>query len=123
MSRSSLSVLFAGSGGSGAMTAGALFLRSAALQGYYGVMTQLVGPQVRGGEAAALVQVSTKPVECQPDRFDVFVALDWEKIEQFAPEIPLDDRSIIISDPGKGKPSPAIAKSGARVVALRMQEL
>ena len=73
------------------MTAGTMFLRSAARAGYYGLMTQLFGPQVRGGESAALVQISTNPSDCQPDRFDLFVALDWEKLEQFAPEIPLDD--------------------------------
>ena len=111
MTRSSLSVVFAGSGGSGAMTAGTLFLRSAAQSGYYGMMTQLFGPQVRGGEAAALVQISVDPIECQPDRFDVFVALDWKKIEQFAPEIPLDKDSVIIADPEAGMVPPGIAKS------------
>jgi len=122
MSGASLAVVFAGSGGSGAMTAGSLFLRSAARAGYYGLMTQLFGPQVRGGEAAALVQVSTEPIECQPDRFDLFVALDWEKLDQFAPEIPLDERSTIIADPAAGPVSPAIAKSGARVIAVSMSD-
>jgi 2-oxoglutarate ferredoxin oxidoreductase subunit alpha len=118
MPRSSLSVVFAGSGGSGAMTAGTLFLRSAARAGYYGMMTRLFGPQVRGGESAALVQVSTHPVESQPDRFELFVALDWEMAEQFAPEIPLDTGSIIIADPADGKVPQAIAKSKARMIAL-----
>ena len=122
MSRCSLSVVFAGSGGSGAMTAGTVFLRSAARAGYYGLMTQLFGAQVRGGEAAALVQISTGPIECQPDRFDLFVALDWEKLEQFAPEIPLDERSIIIADPAAGRVPAAIAKSKARVVPLSMHD-
>lgn len=122
MSGASPAVVFAGSGGSGAMTAGSLFLRSAARAGYYGLMTQLFGPQVRGGEAAALVQVSTEPIECQPDRFDLFVALDWEKLDQFAPEIPLDERSTIIADPAAGPVSPAIAKSGARVIAVSMSD-
>ncbi len=119
---SSLSVVFAGSGGAGAMTAGTLLLRSAARAGYYGIMTQLFGPQVRGGEAAALVQIATEPIECQPDRFDLFVALDWEKVEQFAPEIPLDDSSVIIADPASGAPPPSIAKSKARLVSLPMRD-
>ncbi len=122
MARSSLSVVFAGSGGSGAMTAGTIFLRSAAKAGYYGLMTQLFGPQVRGGEAAALVQVSIDPVEAQPDRFDLFVALDWEKLDQFAEEIPLDHDSLIIADPQQGAPSPGIAKSQARFVPLSMSD-
>ncbi len=64
MARTSLSVAFAGSGGAGAMTAATVFLRAAA--GYYGLMTQLFGSQVRDGEAAALVQVSTEQISCQP---------------------------------------------------------
>lgn len=48
MSRSALSVVFAGSGGSGAMTAGKLFLRTAAAAGYHGLMTQLFGLHVGG---------------------------------------------------------------------------
>ena len=50
MSKAALSVVFAGSGGAGAMIAGSILLRSAAEAGYYGVMTQLFGPQVRGGD-------------------------------------------------------------------------
>ena len=122
MPRASLSVVFAGSGGSGAMTAGTVFLRSSARSGYYGLMTQLFGAQVRGGETAALVQISTEPIDCQPDRYDVFVALDWEKVDQFAPEIPLGEDSIIIADPAAGNPPAAIAKSKARVVALSMHD-
>lgn len=122
MTRASIAVVFAGSGGSGAMTAGAVFLRAAAHAGYYGMMTQLFGAQVRGGESASLVQVSIAPIETQPDCYDLFVALDWDKVEQFAAEIPLDDRSIILADPASGPVPPGIAKSKGRVVALAMND-
>lgn len=122
MARQSLAVVFAGSGGSGAMTAGAVFLRAGAHAGYYGLMTQLFGAQVRGGESAALVQIATEPVETPPDRYDVFVALDWEKLDQFASEIPLDEASVIVADPQAGVASPNIARSKARTVALAMSE-
>jgi 2-oxoglutarate ferredoxin oxidoreductase subunit alpha len=104
------------------MTAGAVFLRAAAHAGYYGMMTQLFGAQVRGGESAALVQVSTAPVETQPDRYDLFVALDWDKVEQFAAEIPLDSDSIVLADPAAGPVPPGIAKSKGRVIALGMND-
>ncbi|WP_245434201.1 2-oxoacid:acceptor oxidoreductase subunit alpha [Pseudolabrys taiwanensis] len=120
MPRTSIAIVFAGSGGSGAMSAGAVLLRAAAHAGYYGLMTQLFGAQVRGGESAALVQVSTQPIDSQPDRYDLFVALDWEKVEQFAAEIPLDEASVIIADPAAGAVPPGIAKSKGRVVALTM---
>lgn len=120
MGKASFSVVFSGSGGAGAMSAGELLLRAAAEAGYYGSMNRLFGPQVRGGEAAALVQISTEPTVCQPDRFDLFVALDWEKTDQFAPEIPLDDRSIVICDPHAGPTPQSIAKSGARTINVVM---
>ncbi|HZP78882.1 MAG TPA: 2-oxoacid:acceptor oxidoreductase subunit alpha [Pseudolabrys sp.] len=122
MPRKSISLVFAGSGGSGAMTAGAVLLRAAAHAGYYGMMSQLFGPQVRGGESASLLNLSVDPIQSEPDRFDLFVAIDWEKLDQFAAEIPLDDKSVIIADPDAGPVSAGIAKSKARVVALSMQD-
>jgi Pyruvate/2-oxoacid:ferredoxin oxidoreductase gamma subunit len=122
VARSSLSVVFAGSGGSGAMTVGAISLRAAARAGHYGLMTQIFGPQVRGGESAALVQVSVEPVECQPDRYDLLIGLDWQKLDQFVTEIPVDKDSTIIADPAAGLPSEAFTKSKARVVALTMSD-
>jgi 2-oxoglutarate/2-oxoacid ferredoxin oxidoreductase subunit alpha len=120
--RTSIAVVFAGSGGSGAMSAGAVLLRAAAHAGYYGLMTQLFGAQVRGGESASLVQISTEPLETQPDRYDLFVALDWEKVEQFAAEIPLDETTVIIADPEAGTVPPGIAKSKGRMVPLAMSD-
>ena len=120
MGRPSISVVFAGSGGAGAMTAGAVLLRAAAHAGYYGMMTQLFGPQVRGGESAALLQIATEPVEAPPDRYDLFVALDWDKVEQFGLEIPLDETTVIIADPAAGAVPPAIARSKPRTVPFVM---
>ena len=120
MARSSLAVVFSGSGGAGAMSAGELLLRAAADVGYYGLMSRLIGAQVRGGEAAAMVQISTEPVSCQPDRFDLFVALDWEKVDQFAPEIPLDEKTIVIADPQSGPTPQSIAKSKAKTIPFSM---
>jgi 2-oxoglutarate ferredoxin oxidoreductase subunit alpha len=120
MPRSSLAVVFAGSGGAGAMTAGELLLRAAAAAGYYGMMSRLFGPQVRGGEAAAMVSISTDPVTCQPDRFDLFVALDWEKVDQFGPEIPLDETSVVLADPGHGPTPQSIARTKARTLPFPM---
>ena len=122
MARKSLAVVFAGSGGSGAMSAGAVFLRACARAGYFGMMNQLFGAQVRGGESAALVQVAGDPIEAQPDRYDLFVALDWEKVDQFAAEIPLDEASVVLADPQAGAMPPNIAKTKARSVAFAMNE-
>ena len=53
----SISIALAGSGGSGVMTAGTLLLDAAAKAGLYGLMVRTSGPQIRGGEAAALVRL------------------------------------------------------------------
>ena len=57
-----------------------------------------------------------------PDRYDLFVALDWDKVEQFAAEIPLDETSVVLADPAAGAVPAGIAKSKARAVWLAMSE-
>ena len=119
MARTAIAVVFAGSGGAGAMTAGAVFLRAAAHAGYYGMMTQLFGAQVRGGEAAALVQISTEPIECQPDRYDLFVALGLGQGRAVRGRDPARRNQHHHRRSGGGRKSPAsIAKSKARTVPL-----
>ena len=51
----SISVAFVGSGGAGALTAGNFLLEAASLAGWHGLLTRTVGAQIRGGEAASLV--------------------------------------------------------------------
>jgi 2-oxoglutarate ferredoxin oxidoreductase subunit alpha len=111
--RKSMAIVIAGSGGTGAITAGSTLLATAARAGLHGLMTKLSGAQVRGGEAAALIEIGLEPIEAQPDRFDALIALDWENIGRFAPEIPLDADSIVFSDPKAGEVPPVIAATGA----------
>ncbi len=116
--RKSVAIVIAGSGGTGAITAGTTLLSGAARDGHYGLMTKLSGAQVRGGEAAALIEIGPEPIEAQPDRFDCLIALDWENIQRFAPEIPLDGSSVVLSDPKAGPVPAVIAATGARLVEL-----
>jgi len=71
-----LSIAIAGSGGSGVMTAGTLLLDAAAQAGLYGLMVRTSGPQIRGGEAAALLRLAPTPVESLDDSFDLLLAID-----------------------------------------------
>ncbi len=114
--RKSVAIVIAGSGGTGAITAGSTLLSGAARDGHYGLMTKLSGAQVRGGEAAALIEIGPTPIEAQPDRFDCLIALDWDNVHRFAPEIPLDAASVILCDPKAGAVPPILAATGARVV-------
>jgi 2-oxoglutarate ferredoxin oxidoreductase subunit alpha len=72
-----ISVAITGSGGAGSITAGELLLGMAGNNGCFGMMRRSFGPQIRGGEAAALVRIQHQPVECMNDNFDLLVALDW----------------------------------------------
>ncbi|MES9946655.1 MAG: 2-oxoacid:acceptor oxidoreductase subunit alpha [Candidatus Thiodiazotropha sp.] len=101
-SNSSFSVAITGSGGSGAVTAGRIVLEAAARCGYQGLMTRSAGPQIRGGESAAMIRFAPGPVECMGDHYDLLVALDWLNIERFADEIPLTEKSLILCDPAAG---------------------
>src|SRR5438046_2731157 len=84
----SISIAIAGSGGSGVMTAGTLLLQAAAKAGLYGLMVRTSGPQIRGGEAAALLRLGHRPMDGLDDRFDLLLAIDWQNVNRFADEIP-----------------------------------
>ncbi len=121
--RDSVSIAIVGSGGAGALTAGNFLLEAASSAGWQGLLSRTVGPQIRGGEAAALVRLSSQPVECLPDQFDILIGIDWLNAHRFGSEIQVGPQSLVISDPRGGDPPPIVAASGARVVALPMKEM
>jgi hypothetical protein len=69
-----------------------------------------VRASVPGGESAALVHISVDPVECQRDRRDRLIALDWQKLDQFASEIP----SLKIARLSPMRPRAPVVKRGSR---------
>ena len=119
----SISIVLAGSGGAGVMTAGNMLLEAAAYAGYYALMTRSSGPQIRGGEAAALLRIACHPIECMEDRFDVLAAVDWENVQRFNAEIPLDTASLVVTDPDQGEPPQLFMLSGAARAALPLKKL
>ncbi|MDH3741367.1 MAG: 2-oxoacid:acceptor oxidoreductase subunit alpha [Hyphomicrobiales bacterium] len=119
----SISFAIVGSGGAGALTAGAILLETAGKAGWYGIMNRSVGPQIRGGEAAALVRLSTHPVDCMAECFDFLIAIDWRNADRFAAEMPLVANGLAIGDPAGGDVPSAIADSGATVAQTAMKEL
>ena len=119
----SVSVVLAGSGGAGVMTAGNMLLEAAAHAGYYALMTRSSGPQIRGGEAAAMLRIACEPVECMEDQFHVLAAVDWENVQRFNAEIPLGAGSLILGDPDQGEPPEVFVRSGCTRVALPLKKL
>lgn len=122
MSRS-ISIAFTGSGGAGAITAGQTLLDAAARAGYYGFMTRSLGPQIRGGEAAALLRLGCDPVGSSADSYDVLVAFDWTSVRRFAGEIPLAPGSLILADPEAGEMPDALKLYGAPLAPLPLAAL
>ena len=118
-----LSIAIAGSGGSGVMTAGTLLLDAAAQAGLYGMMVRTSGPQIRGGEAAALLRIGGAAVESLDDSFDLLLAIDWQNVHRFADEIPLHAGSIIIGDAEGGEVPEVFLRSGARSVVLPLKKM
>jgi 2-oxoglutarate ferredoxin oxidoreductase subunit alpha len=118
-----ISLAITGSGGAGAITAGELLLELAGRNGCLGMMRRSFGPQIRGGEAAALVRISHRPVECMNDSFDLLLALDWRNAERFAEEIALRPDSLIIADPDAGAIPEPIRALGVELVEVPMQAL
>ena len=119
----SVSLALAGSGGAGVMTAGNMLLEAAAQAGYYGLMTRTSGPQIRGGEAAAMLRVSTFPGDGQDDAFHVLAAIDWQNVQRFAAELPLGPQSLIVGDPAHGAPPEVFLRGGARYAPLPLKKL
>ncbi|HED12838.1 MAG TPA: 2-oxoacid:acceptor oxidoreductase subunit alpha [Gammaproteobacteria bacterium] len=108
----SISIAILGSGGSGVMTTGSLLLDVAGRAGWYGMMTRSAGPQIRGGEAAALLRLSPQPTETHKDHFDVLLALDWLNADRFVSEVDLNAQSLVIGDEGKVMPGAIAGLSG-----------
>ncbi|MGE5669127.1 MAG: 2-oxoacid:acceptor oxidoreductase subunit alpha [Betaproteobacteria bacterium] len=120
---STLSIAVAGSGGSGVMTAGTLLLDAAARSGLYGLMVRTSGPQIRGGEAGALLRISTSPVMSLGDGFDLLIAIDWQNVNRFADEIALAAGSVMIGDPDEGEAPEVFRASGAHYVPLPLKKM
>jgi 2-oxoglutarate ferredoxin oxidoreductase subunit alpha len=120
---SSVSIALTGSGGAGIMTAGNLLLEAAAQAGWYGLMVRSSGPQIRGGESAALVRIADRPVDCLGDRYDLVLGIDWLNIHRFADEIALDERSLMVGDPEQGSPPAAFAEKCGRVAQVEFKRL
>ncbi len=119
----SISIALAGSGGSGVMTAGTLLLNAAAKAGQYGIMVRTSGPQIRGGEAAALVRLANHPLDSLDDQFHLLLAIDWQNVNRFADEIPLAATSIMIGDPDEGEAPEVFRTTGARYVPLPLKKM
>ncbi len=102
-----------GSGGDGVITAGSLLLRSAAEHGLVCHMTKSFGPQIRGGESAAWLQLSPEPILSPPHGVDLMVVLSWRAYPQFRSQLVLAPGALVVQDSADPTPAPEDLVDGA----------
>jgi 2-oxoglutarate ferredoxin oxidoreductase subunit alpha len=92
----SLTIAMVGSGGAGVVASGEMLLRAAAGMGLYGILRKTFGPQIRGGESAAIVRLGTEVVASLGSELELLLVLDWTNFQRFADEIPVSDSTVLI---------------------------
>jgi len=123
INKDSISIALVGKGGAGVLTAGAILLTAAARCGRYGLLIPAVGPQIRGGESAALLRLGKTPIDCLDDHFDVLLGINWQHAERFRTDIPLTADSVVVTDPSTGDVPEFISAAGVHIHELEMQAL
>ncbi|MHA7817470.1 MAG: 2-oxoacid:acceptor oxidoreductase subunit alpha [Pseudohaliea sp.] len=116
MSRT-LAIALCGSGGAGVVACGELLLRGWARAGGLGFLRKAFGPQIRGGESAALLCLGEDETYLPTAAMDLLVALDWNQFARFEDEIVLGPQSIVLC-PDDEEPPAGVQASGATVLAL-----
>ena len=122
MKNDTVTISISGSGGSGAVTTGLILLKSIGNAGFYGYMYRSSGPQIRGGESAAILSLSDHPIEGNSDSIDFHFALDWRGFERFSDEIPLNSESCVIFDNSHDALPDIVAKTGAKIIEVNLKE-
>ncbi|MFV0514808.1 MAG: 2-oxoacid:acceptor oxidoreductase subunit alpha [Jhaorihella sp.] len=118
-----VSFAIVGTGGAGAVTSGKILLEAAGKAGWYGLMNLSVGPQIRGGEAAALVRLSTEPATTMSKDFDILVAIDWKNADRFISAMPVAKGGLVICDPTAGSPPKAVLEADCTIIECPIGEL
>jgi 2-oxoglutarate ferredoxin oxidoreductase subunit alpha len=94
----SLAVALVGSGGDGVALLGDLLLMAAAKQGLYGMMVQSYGPQIRGGESAAMVRIARQETVYEGEHADLLLCFRTTDLRRFRGAFRLHDRSLLVLD-------------------------
>ncbi|HVP14347.1 MAG TPA: 2-oxoacid:acceptor oxidoreductase family protein [Terriglobales bacterium] len=102
----SITLTLAGSGGDGVALLGDLILRMAARQGLYGMMVQSYGPQIRGGESAVVLRVSTGETLFEGDETDLLLSFRVADLQRFRGSLRLHARSVVVVDAADQDPLP-----------------
>lgn len=122
MSQTELSIAITGAGGAGVISCGELLLQAWAREGGRGLLRKAFGPQIRGGESAALLKLTESERYTAASHYDVLLAMDWNNFNRFGDEIQLTPESRVICEE-KGELPAHVAELGCEVVRLPMAAL
>ena len=117
-----LSIAITGAGGAGVISCGELLLQAWAREGGRGLLRKAYGPQIRGGESAALLKLTDDECYTAASRYDLVVALDWDNFSRFEDEIQLGPNSWVICDETDVLPE-SVQAAQPGVVCLPFAEL
>lgn len=122
MSQQHLSIAITGAGGAGVISCGELLLQAWAREGGRGLLRKAYGPQIRGGESAALLKLTYDECYTAASHYDLVVALDWDNFSRFEDEIRLGPRSWVLCDEADALP-PSVQAAQPGIVCLPFAEL
>jgi 2-oxoglutarate ferredoxin oxidoreductase subunit alpha len=122
MAEREFSLAITGAGGAGVISVGELLLRAWAQAGGRGLLRKAFGPQIRGGESAALLKLTEREHYTAADRCDLLLALDWNNFNRFGDEISLHRDSIVVCEDATQLP-PAVAGESPRVMEIAFTAL
>ncbi len=122
MSKRHLSIAITGAGGAGVISCGELLLQAWARQGGRGLLRKAYGPQIRGGESAALLKLTDDECYTAASHYDLVVALDWDNFARFEDEIRLGPHSRVLCDGSEEIPASVLAAQPG-IVELPFAEL
>jgi len=106
MKPNELNLGLVGSGGDGIMAAGEIIVTASAREGLNCIMLKSFGPQIRGGESACKIRITSRRCSVQADDLDVLVVFNWNDYRRFGAELTLLPHGVVLEDGEEGDPEP-----------------
>ncbi|PLW67697.1 2-oxoacid:acceptor oxidoreductase subunit alpha [Pseudohalioglobus lutimaris] len=122
MKQTELSIAITGAGGAGVISVGELLLQAWAREGGRGLLRKAFGPQIRGGESAALLKLTESERYTAASAYQVLLAFDWNNYTRFGDEIKLAPGVIVFCEDAGDVPESVLAAEPT-LVRLPMKQL
>lgn len=122
MTQTELSLAITGAGGAGVISVGELLLQAWAQEGGRGLLRKAFGPQIRGGESAALLKLTESERYTAASSYQVLLAFDWNNYSRFGDEIKLAPGCIVFCEDAADVPEHVLAVTPT-LICLPMKQL